>query len=157
LRRNESVGTGRQAWAAPSAASDEQLKKDLHRQLLTQLATVTGGMAPNDYLQAWWSWYLNLSKEPANQLNLLQSAFEKTFDTRQFAVQAVTGKPTSSSHQEQGFSDPAWQAWPFNLYARSYSNWAAWMQEALTAGARAPARDQNRLRFHREPIDSVLH
>jgi polyhydroxyalkanoate synthase len=128
-------------------SSDARLKEDLHRQLLAQLATVTGGMAPNDYLQAWWSWYLNLSKEPEKQLNLVQSAFEKTMDTWQFALQAATGKPTSSAHQDRGFSDPAWQVWPFNLYAKSYSNWAAWMQEALTAGGHGPVSDQNRLRF----------
>jgi polyhydroxyalkanoate synthase len=129
------------------AASDESVKNDLHRQLLAQLASVTGGMAPNDYVQAWWSWYLNLSKEPANQLNLLQSAFQKTLDTWQFAVQAASGKPTSAAHPEQAFSDPAWQVWPFNLYAKSYSNWTAWMHEALTAGGQAPIPDQNRLRF----------
>lgn len=48
--------------------SDEaRLKKDLERQLRAQLANVTGGLAPDDYLQAWWDWYLNLSKEPDKQ------------------------------------------------------------------------------------------
>jgi polyhydroxyalkanoate synthase len=128
-----------------NASHDAQLKKELHRQLLAQLATVTGAMAPDDYMQAWWSWYLNLSKEPTQQLNLVQSAFQKTLDTWQFALHAATGKATSPEHDTAGFSDPAWQVWPFNLYAKSYSNWAGWVQEALTAGA--PAPDQNRLRF----------
>jgi polyhydroxyalkanoate synthase subunit PhaC len=130
-----------------NAAHDAELKKELHRQLLAQLATVTGGMAPNDYLQAWWSWYLNLSKEPAQQLDLLQSAFQKSLDTWQFALSAATGKATSAEQRSPGFNDPAWQIWPFNLYAKSYSNWANWVQEALTAGARAPSPDQKRLRF----------
>ena len=129
------------------ASSEADLKKELHRQLLAQLAMVTGGMAPNDYLQAWWSWYLNLTHEPAQQLNLLQSAFAKNLDTWQFAVQAAAGKATDTPQTVAGFSDPAWQVWPFNFLAKSYSNWAAWMQEALAAGGRAPAGDRNRIRF----------
>jgi polyhydroxyalkanoate synthase subunit PhaC len=133
-----------------SAQNDGQVKKDLRRQLLAQLATITGGMAPNDYLQAWWSWYLSLSKEPTRQLDLVQSAYQKTLDTWQFAARAVNGKPTSAEHQAAGFSDPAWNVWPFNLYAKTYSNWVSWMEEALNAGARAPQPDQNRLRFATE-------
>jgi polyhydroxyalkanoate synthase subunit PhaC len=134
----------------PGAAAEAQLKKDLHRQLLAQLATITGGVAPDDYLQAWWDWYLNLSNEPAKQLNLVQSAFEKALDTWQFATRAATGAPTPTEHPVAGFSDPAWNVWPFNLYAKSYTNWVSWMQEALTAGTRAPGSAQSRLRFATE-------
>ena len=133
-----------------SASDDAQLKKDLHRQLLAQLATITGGMAPDDYLQAWWSWYLSLSKEPTKQLNLVQSAFEKALDTWRFAAHAANGQPSSSQHQAAGFTDPSWNLWPFNLYAKTYTNWASWMQEALSAGAQAPNPDQQRLRFATE-------
>src|SRR5262249_60701760 len=31
----------------------------------------------------------------------------------------------------QGFSDTAWNVWPFNVYARTYANWASWWQQAL--------------------------
>ncbi len=181
-----------------------QSKKEIHRELLAQLATATGGLAPDDYVSAWWNWYLNLSREPDKQLNLLKSAVEKSLDTWQFAWQAAAGVPfaaagipasalggtagsasaatagtspagsiargsvtggtpgagtpsfkTASSSASaapgpSGFADPAWNVWPFNLYARSYANWASWMQEALQAGtntAAAASPEHNRLRF----------
>jgi polyhydroxyalkanoate synthase len=128
--------------------SDEaRLKKDLERQLRAQLANVTGGLAPDDYLQAWWDWYLNLSKEPDKQFALVQSALEKALDTWQFAARAATGGPVTSEHQAPGFADPAWNVWPFNVYAKSYSNWASWMQQALGAGSAGSERGAARLRF----------
>ena len=128
--------------------SDEaRLKKDLERQLRAQLANVTGGLAPDDYLQAWWDWYLNLSKEPDKQFALVQSALEKALDTWQFAARAATGGPVTSKHQAPGFADPAWNVWPFNVYAKSYSNWASWMQQALGAGSAGSERGAARLRF----------
>lgn len=129
-----------------------ELKKDLERQLRAQLAAVTGGWAPEDYSQAWWDWYLNLANEPGKQLNLLQSAFEKALDTWNFAARAATA-PTDATEPVPGFTDPAWNVWPYNLYAKSYSNWASWMQEALAAGSRGalqpagPGAGVNRLKF----------
>jgi len=120
--------------------------EDLERQLRAQLAAVTGGLAPEDYTEAWWSWYFNLTKQPDKQLSLVQSAFEKTLETWQFAARAATGAampPDPSS----GFADPAWNVWPFNVYAKSYTTWAAWMREALAAGSAAPDKSAARLRF----------
>jgi polyhydroxyalkanoate synthase subunit PhaC len=123
-----------------------ELKRDLERQLRAQLAAVTGGLAPEDYSQAWWDWYLNLAKEPGKQLNLLQSAFEKALDTWNFAARAAAS-PAGATEQIPGFTDPAWNVWPFNIYAKSYSNWANWMQEALAAGAQGGDASTNRLKF----------
>src|SRR5580658_5135443 len=33
---------------------------DTERKLRAQLAAVSGGLAPDDYVSAWWDWYLNL-------------------------------------------------------------------------------------------------
>ena len=122
------------------------LKKDLERQLRAQMAAVTGGLAPEDYSQAWWDWYLNLANEPGKQLNLLQSAFDKALDTWNFATRAASA-PSDTTEPIPGFANPAWNVWPFNLYAKSHSNWASWMQEALAAGARGPDANSNRLKF----------
>jgi len=130
-----------------SAASDARVKEDLERQLRAQLANVTGGLAPDDYLKAWWDWYLNLSKEPDKQFALLQSALQKAADTWQFAAQAAAGNPVTSEHRAPGFADPAWNVWPFNVYAKGYSNWASWMQQALGAGSAGSQPGAARLRF----------
>ena len=127
--------------------SEGETTKELERQLRAQMAAVTGGLAPEDYTQAWWAWYLNLAQEPQKQANLLQSAFDKALDTWKFAAQAASGTPTESE-PTPGFTDPAWNVWPFNLYAKSYSNWASWVKEALAAGS-PPKQDANanRLKF----------
>ena len=45
-------------------APEPQDQAELARALRAQLATVTGGLAPDVYVNAWWDWYLNLAKEP---------------------------------------------------------------------------------------------
>ncbi len=131
--------------------SEADTRRDLERQLRAQLAAVTGGLAPEDYSQAFWNWYLNASREPDKQLALVQSAWAKALDTWQFAASAASGAPASGAPpQPQGasaFSDPSWNVWPFNLYARSYLNWASWMQEALAAGSGSSQADASRMRF----------
>jgi len=127
-------------------------KKDLERQLRAQLASVTGGLAPDDYAHAWWEWYFNLTKQPDKQLTLVQSAFDKVLDTWQFASRAATGAPMPSGQEVPGFTDPAWSVWPFNVYAKSYATWATWMQEAVAAGSPGPDRSAARLRFATQQV-----
>jgi polyhydroxyalkanoate synthase len=132
--------------------SEADARRDLERQLRAQLAAVTGGLAPQDYSQAWWNWYLNVSREPDKQLALVKSAWDKALDTWQFAARAAAGDPAASGAAPAApgssvFSDPSWNVWPFNLYARSYLNWASWMQEALAAGSAGSQPDAARMRF----------
>ncbi|MGH8267468.1 MAG: PHA/PHB synthase family protein, partial [Steroidobacteraceae bacterium] len=120
------------AAAPPGASSaDPQLKTDVERQLRAQLAALTGGLAPDDYAQAWWEWYLNLATEPPRQAALAHSACEKILDSWQFATRAAAGAPLPPERETLGFGDAAWNVWPFNAYARTYANWAAWWQQAL--------------------------
>lgn len=115
---------------APSGASEP--KADVERHLRAQLAALTGGLAPDDYAQAWWEWYLNVAAHPPRQAALARSAYEKMLDSWQFATQAASGQPLAPGHEDQGFGDPAWNVWPFNVYARAYNNWAGWWQQALS-------------------------
>ena len=116
--------------------TDAQLKARLERQLRAQLAAVTGGLAPDDYLNAWWEWYLGLATHPKRQLALAQSAMEKMLDSWQFMAQAATGTSLPPQHKELGFDGAAWNVWPFNAYAHAYGNWVSWWQEALNPDSR---------------------
>ena len=127
--------------------TDAELKRDLERSLRAQLAAVTGGLAPDDYLHAWWEWYLNLAAQPDRQLALAQSALEKVLDSWQFFARATSGTPLPPERTELGFVDSAWNLWPFNAYARTYANWASWWQEALGAGSGASAQNHARMSF----------
>ncbi len=103
---------------------------DLARALRAELATVTGGLAPDVYVNAWWDWYLNLAKEPPKQLQIMQDAVAKAFDNWTFALRAASGEPLPPTTPDARFSGEAWNQWPFNLYAHSYGNYVDWWQKA---------------------------
>jgi len=121
---------------ADPSVTDAQLKARLERQLRAQLAAITGGLAPDDYLNSWWDWYLGLATQPKRQLALAQSAMEKMLDSWKFMAQAATGTPLQPQHKELGFDGAAWNVWPFNAYAHAYGNWVSWWQDALNPGSR---------------------
>jgi polyhydroxyalkanoate synthase subunit PhaC len=132
------------APAAPKAA-DPTPKTDVERALRAQLAALTGGLAPDDYARAWWDWYLNIARHPPTQAALARSAGEKFLDSWQFAARAAGGGPLAPGVAEPGFAGAAWNAWPFNAYARAYSNWASWWRQALEPGTADP--NLSRARF----------
>jgi polyhydroxyalkanoate synthase len=107
------------------------MKAEITRHLRAQIAALTGGLAPDDYLKAWWEWYLKLATQPPRQAQLAQSAYEKFLDSWQFAAAAAAGQPLPPGHGELGFDNPAWNVWPFNAYARAYANWTSWWHQAL--------------------------
>jgi polyhydroxyalkanoate synthase len=100
--------------------------------LRAQLATVTGGLAPEVYVDAWWDWYLNLAKEPPTQLKIMQDAMAKAVDTWTFALRAAGGQPMPAAEGDSRYASEPWVSWPFNVYAHSYRNYADWMQKACT-------------------------
>jgi polyhydroxyalkanoate synthase len=132
------------------SAARDSLKKTLDRKFRGQLAAVTGGLAPDDYAKAWWDWSLNLTKTPAKQLELAQSAMHKVLDTVQFAVRAASGSPMPPVEGDVNgnrFADETWSRWPFNVFARAYQNAAGWSQEALTTVPGVTARNTLLLEF----------
>ena len=103
---------------------------ELARVLRAQLATVTGGLAPDVYVNAWWDWYLNLAKEPPKQLQIMQDALAKSADTWTFGLRAASGQAMAPAGGDNRFGGDAWAQWPFNVYAHSYSNYVDWWQKA---------------------------
>jgi poly[(R)-3-hydroxyalkanoate] polymerase subunit PhaC len=131
----------------PAPCADTPAKPDVERHLRAQLAALTGGLAPDDYLDAWWEWYLNVATQPRRQAQLAQSAYEKILDGWQFLASAAGGAPLPPGHEELGFRDAAWNVWPFNVYARAYANWASWWQQALAATSPVPDPKVTRASF----------
>src|SRR5437762_5782018 len=140
------TSAGAREASAAAGAAKACLKAQIQRHLRAQLAALTGGLAPDDYLNAWWEWYLKLATQPPRQVQLARSAYEKILDSWQFMASAAGGTPLAPGHEELGFSDAAWNVWPFNAYARTYANWASWWQQALAPPAAADAQ-QSRLNF----------
>jgi len=120
---------------------------EIARALRAQLATVTGGLAPDVYVNAWWDWYLNLAKEPPKQLQIMQDAVDKAFDSWHFALKAASGQPITPAHGDPRYADSAWSQWPFNVYARSYNNLTDWWQQAWTGVSGVSAANERTLNF----------
>src|SRR5204862_6933143 len=72
----------------PAEGVKAPLKAQIERHLRAQLAALTGGLAPDDYLNAWWEWYLKLATQPPRQVQLARSAYEKILDSWQFMASA---------------------------------------------------------------------
>jgi len=100
------------------------------RALREQLAAVTGGLAPDVYLNAWWDWYLNVSKDPPKQWQILQDGLTKALDNWSFALRSASGEPVAPVPGDARFAGDAWSKWPFNLYAHTFKNYADWWQSA---------------------------
>lgn len=108
------------------------VQDDLAREMRAQLAAVTGGLAPDDYAQAWWDWYLNLAQTPDKQTEIVQTAFQALADNFSFAIQASTGKPVAPASDDKRFASDAWNQWPFNVMARGYLNWEQLVKQATS-------------------------
>src|SRR5579863_4160646 len=125
-RATDSSMTNPSADFAKAAASPDAAQ--LASALRAQLATVTGGLGPDVYVDAWWDWYLNLAKDPSRQLQIMQDAVTRTWDSWNFALKAASGQPMSPAAGDSRYAADTWSQWPFNVYAHSYNNLVSWWQ-----------------------------
>jgi polyhydroxyalkanoate synthase len=135
------------AQSAAQSAPAGEAEKALQREFRIRLAALTGGLAPEDYSRAWWDWFLGLSRSSDKQAALARSGFEKLLDSWRFAVKAASGGGEPPTPGDQRFAHGAWNVWPFNVYARAYSNWQSWWQEALAPAAGVPERSAQLMDF----------
>src|SRR5580704_16755869 len=76
---------------------------EVARALREQLAAVTGGIAPDTYVNAWWDWYLNVAKEPPKQLEIVQDGVTKAMDIWTFALRAAAGEKLAPAEGDKRF------------------------------------------------------
>ena len=105
--------------------------------LRAQMAQLTGGIATEDYTRAYLDWLRNFAASSQAQTDLFTRTLQTGFDTWQFATLAWQNalQPDSSpapTSNDSRFDNPAWQQWPFNVYAQSFSNWSRWLHESAT-------------------------
>jgi polyhydroxyalkanoate synthase len=131
-----------------SSASQE----DIARELRAQLAAVTGGLAPDDYAQAWWDWYLSIAQSSNKQTQVAHSAFQAIADNLSFAAKAAAGKPVAPAGDDKRFAAEAWSQWPFNVMARGYLNWEHLVQQATSEVPGFSGRNADLVRFHSQQV-----
>jgi polyhydroxyalkanoate synthase subunit PhaC len=121
--------------------------EDASRVLREQLAAVTGGLAPDVYVNAWWDWYLNVAQKPAKQADILQDGFAKALDSWTFALKASAGEKLPPVEGDARFKDDAWAQWPFNVLAHGYRNYADWWQKAWSGVPGVAPQNERQLDF----------
>jgi polyhydroxyalkanoate synthase subunit PhaC len=120
---------------------------DASRVLREQLAAVTGGLAPDVYVNAWWDWYLNVAQKPAKQAEILQDGFAKVMDSWAFALKAGAAESLAPAEGDARFKDGAWAQWPFNVLAHGYRNYADWWQKAWSGVPGMAPQSERQLDF----------
>ena len=127
-------------------------QEEMAREMRAQLAAVTGGLAPDDYAQAWWDWFLNMSQSPGKQTEIAQNAFQAIADNFSFAAQAATGKPVAPASDDKRFAAEAWSQWPFNVMARGYLNWEQVVQQATSGVPGFSGRNADLVKFSSQQV-----
>ena len=103
----------------------------VEREFRAMLAKMTGGVAPQDYGAAFWDWWLNLARSPGKQLELQQTAMKQAMDLWRFHAEAAQGKPMAPTENgDRRFSSPAWQQYPFNVYAQAFQSGMALLEQS---------------------------
>jgi len=87
-RRGRNISSEAFSKAADKSGQSEPFAQTLRE----QLAAVTGGMAPDVYVNAWWDWFLNVAKAPPKQLEIVQDGLAKAMDVWSFALRAAAGE-----------------------------------------------------------------
>jgi polyhydroxyalkanoate synthase len=110
---------------------DNAKLENVEREFRAMLAKMTGGLAPQDYGAAFWDWWLNLAKSPAKQAELQQTAIKQAMDLWRFHAEAAQGKPLAPTETgDRRFSNPAWQQYPFNVFAQAFQNGLSLLEQS---------------------------
>ncbi len=103
----------------------------VEREFRAMLAKMAGGVATQDYGAAFWDWWLNLAKSPEKQAELQQTAMKQAMDLWHFNAEAVQGKPLApTDNGDRRFASPAWQQYPFNVWAQAFQNGLSLMEQS---------------------------
>jgi len=122
----------------------------------SQLATMSGGLAPDPYVNAWWDWYLNLTRQPPTQLQIVEDALAKAADSWSFALKAAAGEPLPPAGGDARYAGDPWAQWPFNVLAHGYRNYADWWQKAWSGVPGVAPENERTLKFVADNALEVL-
>lgn len=108
---------------------------NIDRALRAAIARVSHGVAWPSLLAAWSDWFFHLATAPGKQMELGAKAVRKQSRFARYALESaqVPCEPCIEPlPQDRRFSDPAWQAYPFNLIYQSFLLQQQWWWNATT-------------------------
>jgi polyhydroxyalkanoate synthase subunit PhaC len=140
-------------WLGPVAADTPEL--EAHWLALDQAARAaivkwTAGMSPVSALAAATDWAMHLALAPGKQAQLWHKAGKKAQRLGAFAAAALQSRCEPCIEplaQDKRFSDPAWQAWPFNVWAQGFLLTQQWWHVATTGVAGVTPHHEDMVNF----------
>lgn len=112
------------------------IAETLDRAAMAAIAQVTSGLAPATILQAFTDWYFHLACSPGKRLQLGAKAARKSMRLADYMVRSAANRDAAPAieplPQDRRFSDPAWQQWPFDLFAQGFLLHQQWWHAATT-------------------------
>ncbi len=100
------------------------------------VARATLGISPSSLAQAYFDWFSHIVSSPGKQIRLAEKAVRKSVRLSEFAAGCMSGgdgtRCIEPLPQDNRFSDPAWNAYPFNLIHQSFLLQQQWWHNATT-------------------------
>ena len=127
----------------PLMAQPQVAVPALDRIVHAALARFTFGLSPAALAQASMDWRLHLAGSPMKRMELASELAQALANGVVDWMRALQGHALVNNDAgdpalqvpDQRFADPAWQRYPFNLYAHAFLQQQAWWQHA-TSGVR---------------------
>ncbi len=119
----------------PAFEHDTQKISAFDRFLHTSMAKIFG-LSPASLAVAYFDWLTHLAIAPGKQVELAQSAGEKTVLLANYVAQQLQHgeeEPECCVYplpQDRRFKDEGWESWPYNLYQQAFLLTEQWWQEA---------------------------
>jgi polyhydroxyalkanoate synthase len=111
--------------------------------LRARIGRLSFGLSPPGLLLVYLDWLTHLAVSPGKQMDLVRKLLRKALRFALYATRAGLPGETPPAieplPQDQRFSDPAWQHWPFNLFSQSFLLAQQWVHNATT-GVRGVSR-----------------
>jgi polyhydroxyalkanoate synthase len=105
------------------------------RTIHATIAQATNGLSPAALAGAFFDWSMHLALSPGKQFAIASQAIEEATRNVSFAVQSVSNAKLDPCERalphDNRFRAPAWQIFPFNIYAHNFLSIERWW-EALT-------------------------
>jgi len=123
----------------PGLTSDDEqavlaMADRIDRSVHAGIARATGGLSPAAIGGAWADWLTHMSISPGRQYWLAWKGAHKATRYAEYLGRSFSDATpiVEPAHEDHRFTDPAWQAWPFNAYQQAFLSWQQWVHNATT-------------------------
>jgi polyhydroxyalkanoate synthase subunit PhaC len=138
----------------------ETASQILTRRVHAAISQATGGLSLAALADAFFDWGVRFALSPGKQVDLAQLAIAGAADNLVFAARSALDSPSDPSEHalayDERFRAPDWQAFPFNVYARSFLSVERWWNAATSNVYGVSQRHDNMVNFIvRQILDTV--